>query len=176
MTTTHPFQTGGRYGNRNGEYEVLAIDGETMTVRYDDGREQTLKVALQATIWQSILDEQEAERIRRTKGDVIEDSLMTGPVRELVAEVLRARFSHPYPGDITDKVCLAIESDATWLARYWSLVEHFSSTGKNGRLTVNSSIGWFTKELTGMETVEFPVTAKSKIIQTYSRLGYPSQL
>ncbi len=52
----HSFQTGGRYRNGNGDYEVLAIDGDTMTVRYDDGREQTLKTALQATIWQRILD------------------------------------------------------------------------------------------------------------------------
>jgi hypothetical protein len=172
MPVKHNFKVGDRYRNRNGEYEVLTIDGDTMTVRYDDGREQRLKVAMQATIWQSILDEKEVERVRLTKGDVMDDGQGTTPVRQLVAEVLQALFRHPYPGDITDQVCLAIESNPNWLSHYWSLVEHFSSTGKNGRLIVNTSIGWFTKDLTGMMTVEFPVKAKSSLIQEYSRLGY----
>lgn len=45
MTNEHPFEIGGRYRNRDGDYTVIAIDGETMAARYDDGREQALNVA-----------------------------------------------------------------------------------------------------------------------------------
>jgi hypothetical protein len=58
------------------------------------------------------------------------------------------------------------------LSRYYNLVDHFSSQGKNGKLTVNSSIGWFTKEITGMVNLGQVDTKKSKLIQSYSRLGY----
>lgn len=37
MNRDHPFEVGGRYRNRVGEYEVLSLDGDTMTVRFDDG-------------------------------------------------------------------------------------------------------------------------------------------
>lgn len=172
MTQAHPFNVGGRYRNELGEYEVTGIDGPTMTVRYDSGSEARLKVAVQTRIWQRFQDEEESERIRFARGDVLDESLDTAPVKELVRRVMRARFSPPYSGDITDQVCQAIEADEGWLKEYWSLVDHFSSGGKNGRLTVNSSIGWWTKELTGMATVEFPVKARSKLIRSYSRLGY----
>lgn len=49
----HPFKVGSRYRNRTGDYVVTAINGESMTARYDDGHEQTLNVAKQTHIWQS---------------------------------------------------------------------------------------------------------------------------
>jgi hypothetical protein len=48
------------YRNRVGEYTVLSIDGQRMTVRYADGSEAELNVAIQARIWENILAEQEA--------------------------------------------------------------------------------------------------------------------
>ena len=48
---------------------MLSMDVGTMTMRYDDGSEQTHKIAMPANIWRSILDEQEAERIRRIKAN-----------------------------------------------------------------------------------------------------------
>jgi hypothetical protein len=76
----------------------------------------------------------------------------------------------PHSEDIIDEVCLEIEKDADWLSRYHNLLEHFSSHGKNGRLTVNSSIGWYTKDLTGMASLSFPHKANSKLIGSYTKL------
>lgn len=54
--TTHPFEVGQRYANTFGEYEVLAIEGARMSVRFDDGRMQELDVATQGRIWRRILE------------------------------------------------------------------------------------------------------------------------
>lgn len=51
---SHPFEVGKRYRNRLGEYVVQAIDGERMTIRYEDGRTVDTKVELQARIWENI--------------------------------------------------------------------------------------------------------------------------
>ena len=50
----HPFLVGGKYHNNRGLYEVLATDGENMTIRYDDGTVQSSEVALQKRIWERI--------------------------------------------------------------------------------------------------------------------------
>jgi len=44
------FVVGGRYANRKGEYEVLALRGENMLIRYDDGTEQEVSLELQSRI------------------------------------------------------------------------------------------------------------------------------
>jgi hypothetical protein len=168
-----PFEVGGRYRNRLGEYEVLSIDGNKMTIRYDHGHVQTVGVAVQTQIWQSIQDEEAQPPSPITNPRKRADSSQaTAPIRELVEDVLRERFSAPYPSDITDQVCLAIEGNEDWLSRYWSLVEHFSQSGKKGRDIVNNWIGTYTKDLTGMVVVISSVKAKSDLIQTYSKLGY----
>ncbi len=96
----HPFKVGGRYRNRTGDYVVTAINGESMTARYDDGHEQTLNVAKQTHIWQSIMDE-ELVTVRHSdfsRHDFDADErLITWPVRQLIEDVLQARFSPPYP-------------------------------------------------------------------------------
>ena len=78
------------------------------------------------------------------------DEIDTQPVGDLVMTVLKCNVSYPYPEDITDQLCLEIENNPEWLSRYHNLIEHFSSLGKNGKLTVNSSIGWFVKRYSGM--------------------------
>lgn len=54
------FEVNGVYRNRVGQYEVLAINGPKMKVRYEDGNEAELNVNIQARIWENILAEQEA--------------------------------------------------------------------------------------------------------------------
>jgi hypothetical protein len=55
--TQSPFVVGARYRNEHGEYEVLGIEGEKMLIRYDDGKQQLVTVAIQARIWQRYQDE-----------------------------------------------------------------------------------------------------------------------
>ena len=40
---SHPFEVGKTYRNRNGEYVVQAVEGERMTIRYEDGRISTFQ-------------------------------------------------------------------------------------------------------------------------------------
>lgn len=54
------FELNGNYRNRVGDYTVLSLDGSKMKVRYTDGAEADLNVAIQARIWENIVAEQEA--------------------------------------------------------------------------------------------------------------------
>lgn len=164
--SNYPFEVGGKYRNRRGDYKVLSIAGGKMRVRYSDGSEQELTISTQTRIWENI----QAEIVPPSRSFGHDaDSLDTYPIQELVQIVLNT-ISKPYSEDLIDEVCLAIESNPEWLSRYYHLVEHFSSHGKNGRLTVNSSIGWYTKDLTGLATLSFPHKAKSKLIGSYTKL------
>jgi hypothetical protein len=60
---SHPFEVGKPYRNRVGEYVVQAIDGERMTIRYEDGRTLDTKVELQARIWENIQFEKQMAMI-----------------------------------------------------------------------------------------------------------------
>ena len=48
------FEVNGNYANRKGNYTVISIDGEKMLVRYEDGTEANLRMALQERIWENI--------------------------------------------------------------------------------------------------------------------------
>lgn len=61
------FELYGEYVNRKGKYTVLAIHPPTMRVRYEDGAEAELKIAIQSRIWENIQAEQEAAAARRQK-------------------------------------------------------------------------------------------------------------
>jgi len=171
MKIEHPFSVGGRYHNNNGEYEVLSLDGERMRIRYINGSEQSVNIDVQARIWQRILDEAEAKRGGFNRRDFDDDSLTTAPIRNLVAEILKSQFSPPYPEDITDQVCLAIEDDERLRERYEALVMEFGK-GNYEPWRVNNWIGQWTKELTGMVNIQEGVPANSSLIESYSRLGY----
>lgn len=173
MPKNHPFEIGERYQNDRGDYEVLAIDGERMRIRYADGGEQTVKVELQARIWQRKLDESRPKSPQFNRRDFDSDHLATAPIRDLVADVLQARFKAPFPDDITDQVCLAIENEKAFLERYESLVKQFSK-GDYEPWRVNNWIGQWTKDLTGMVNIQEGIPAKSRLIESYSRLGYES--
>lgn len=59
---TKLFEVGGKYRNRDGEYEVVAIDGDQMTIRYADGRTVTSPIRLQARIWENMMMEEEIKQ------------------------------------------------------------------------------------------------------------------
>ncbi|MDP9371090.1 MAG: hypothetical protein M3Q71_16495 [Chloroflexota bacterium] len=55
------FLIGGIYRNRRGEYEILAIEGDTLQVRYDDGAVDQLKATIQARIARNMAIEDAAK-------------------------------------------------------------------------------------------------------------------
>ncbi len=59
------FQTGGRYRNRKGGYEVLGIDDNKLHVRYDTGEEEKLDSKIQARIVKNI-DYEEAALVPKS--------------------------------------------------------------------------------------------------------------
>ena len=85
-------------------------------------------------------------------------------VSELVQEVLGS-ISQPYPENITDQVCLAIQNNTAWRNRYNRLVDGHS------KWSVNSQIGRSTLQLTGLRNLGLRATATSSLIKTYTRLG-----
>lgn len=58
----HPFEVGKTYRNRNGEYEVVSLDGPQMVIRYADGSLLRTRVDIQGRIWQNIQMEAQVER------------------------------------------------------------------------------------------------------------------
>lgn len=165
------FEIGKTYRNRHGAYEVVELHGDKMTVQYEDGNRQTIGVMLQARIWANIQME-EAPPPAPTRYLHEDGGLDTQPIMALVTRVL-ATISRPYPADIIDQVCLAVEHNPDWRREYESLVEHFSSQGKDGKLTVNSQIGVYVRDLSGMLTVKAGNVSQSTLIQSYSSLMYP---
>jgi hypothetical protein len=85
-------------------------------------------------------------------------------VSELVQEVL-GNISQPYPENITDQVCLAIQGNDAWHNRYERLVKDY------GKFSVNSTIGRSTRQITGLRNLGLSAKATSKLIKTYTRLG-----
>lgn len=59
---THPFEVGKTYRNRQGEYVVLALDGDKMTIRYVGGGTLVTDVNIQARIWENIQFERQMAR------------------------------------------------------------------------------------------------------------------
>ena len=59
------FELNGRYANRKGHYTVLELNPPKMTVRYDDGSEAQLNIAIQERIWENIAAEIEAQESSR---------------------------------------------------------------------------------------------------------------
>jgi hypothetical protein len=60
-----PFEVNGTYANRIGQYTVLAVNPPKMKVRYEDGSEAELNMAIQARIWENIEAEMEAKQASR---------------------------------------------------------------------------------------------------------------
>jgi hypothetical protein len=161
------FQVGHKYRNRKGEYTVLRLDGESMIIRYADGRAVKTPIEVQARIWERIQEEEllgaEDVDIGGYGEDENGEGHKTDDVRELVARVLRT-IPQPWPSDVTDQVCLAIERHPDWLREYHGLVKEL------GQLSVNTSLGAHVKDLTNMENSGREVMSKSHLIKGYSLL------
>lgn len=93
--------------------------------------------------------------------------MQTAGIKELVSGVLGS-LPEPHTEDVIDDAFQAIEANPKWLATYDMLVE------RHGKPTVNTFIGWWIaryEERTGKEVV----SAKSKLIDNYSKLGGPAK-
>ncbi len=60
--TQQLFQVGKDYRNRTGQYVVLAIDGDEMTIRYTTGAILKTKMSVQSRIWENIQFEEQMAR------------------------------------------------------------------------------------------------------------------
>ena len=61
------FEVNETYANRKGKYTVLEVAPPKMRVRYEDGTEAELNVAIQARIWENIQSERDARAAARTR-------------------------------------------------------------------------------------------------------------
>ena len=59
--TPHPFIPGERYEDRRGEYTVLKIAGDVMTIQYADGSQRDDNVQIKSRTYRNILIEQRAQ-------------------------------------------------------------------------------------------------------------------
>jgi hypothetical protein len=90
----------------------------------------------------------------------------TEGVRLFVQDVLRADFSEPYGEDIIRDVCFAIEKNSEWRKQYESLKDELS------RDVVNTWLGKYVKEATGLKNVRVVSIGQGHIITAYTKLGY----
>jgi hypothetical protein len=65
---------------------------------------------------------------------------------------------------VTDQVCLAIERKPKWLTEYNAFV------AESGKLTVNTSIGYWMRDLTHLQNSGKMGKPKSKLLTSYSIL------
>ena len=61
----HPFEIGGKYRNRHGEYEVIELEGPKMVIRYSDGNVLETNVEVQERIWRNIQAEEKLKKPNR---------------------------------------------------------------------------------------------------------------
>lgn len=90
----------------------------------------------------------------------------TQDVLELVQDVL-ATFSKPYHEDVIEDVFVAIERHPEWLKRYTAL------KARHKKDVPNNYIGYWTKRLTGYETVAEVPTTRTQLAKSYSKLRAP---
>jgi hypothetical protein len=88
----------------------------------------------------------------------------TQGVEDLVRDVL-ATFHEPYREDVTLEVCQAIVHTPDWQRRY-SLLE-----AELGHSVVNSWIGRYTKNLTGLNSIGQVKVQSPGLIESYTKLG-----
>ena len=89
--------------------------------------------------------------------------MQTVGIKELVAEVLKS-LPEPHTEDVIDNVFQAIEANPAWKERYDTLV------ARHGKTVVNTFSGWWIARFEERSSTEV-VSAKSKLIDTYSKLG-----
>ena len=90
--------------------------------------------------------------------------MKTQDIYDLVREVLHT-IPQPWPNDIIDQVCLAVERNTVWLSRYNQLM------AIHGRYILNQMIGRHTDKLTDFNHSGPVKPAESRLIKTYSWLS-----
>lgn len=84
------FEVNGTYANRLGRYTVLEVGPSTMKIRYEDGKEAEVKIAIQERIWQNIQAEEElaAPRVRKRKLTAVQNNFFIKSISSLTEEDL----------------------------------------------------------------------------------------
>ena len=67
MAINHPFEVGNWYENRAGKYEVVDLNGSTMTIRYEHGEELETPIRLQQRIVNNKRMEEEIRKQREQR-------------------------------------------------------------------------------------------------------------
>jgi hypothetical protein len=67
MQDAFDFEVGGRYRNRRGTYQVMAIDLPAMQIQYDDGDLATVDLATQRRIFLNMREEEVAREVAAQK-------------------------------------------------------------------------------------------------------------
>jgi hypothetical protein len=65
---SHPFIIGERYADRRGDYTVIGIEGDRITIEYDDGMRDGGAIEVKARIYKNILVEQRSLHPIQTEG------------------------------------------------------------------------------------------------------------
>lgn len=121
---THVFEIGGRYRTYQSEYEVLAIDGDKMTVRFAGGTEQRLTMAVQERIWLQVKAEtvkpadpvppaRNAGRARRKAPAKPDASYHLADTPPHVARVIQNVYSRTGTWVSHDEIIAGLLNDAT---------------------------------------------------------------
>jgi len=92
---SHPFEVGKTYRNRAGEYVVQALDGDRMTIRYQDGRTLVTSAQMQARIWENIQFERQMARAEERQRQALEARKAT---RQRTAQAKQTRPKHAFDG------------------------------------------------------------------------------
>ena len=101
---SHPFEVGKTNRNRTGEYAVLAIDGDQMTIRYVGGGTLETSATIQARIWENIQFEEQLQR-EEEKRKLAQEARLAARKRTARAKPKRAkrRFAGLQEGDFQFK-------------------------------------------------------------------------
>ncbi|MGI6741225.1 MAG: hypothetical protein ACOX7C_07075 [Brevefilum sp.] len=92
------------------------------------------------------------------------ERIFTEDIEDLINRILK-EFASPYPEDITDQVFLKIENTPEYLRLY----RLFTGTNVS---SANPMIGKMVKEITGLKVKGTCRKPKSKLIKSYTILGY----
>lgn len=92
-----PFEVGGTYRNRDGEYEVLELHGPRMVIRYEDGRRLETRVKLQARILKNIKADEKIESRRKSTAS----GSTTGPCKDRRGRKFDGLQDHDFKQGVT---------------------------------------------------------------------------
>lgn len=87
----------------------------------------------------------------------------TSGVRDLVSEVLRT-LPRPYGEDISEDVCIAIESNPAWRRRYNELARDLRYW------VVNNWIGQYVSDIAAMKSLRQVPAKRTGLVKSYRKL------